>query len=50
MQGSVGSVILDDPQTADLVSFILKSNGFPDGTKALKLDDAAKAVTIVKGK
>jgi mono/diheme cytochrome c family protein len=45
-----GSVILDDAQTMDLVSFILKSNAFPDGTKPLKMDDAAKSVTIVKVK
>jgi len=42
-----GSVILDDAQTADVVAFILKSNGFVDGTKALTMD-GTKAVTIKK--
>ena len=42
-----GSVILDDAQTADVVAFILKSNGFVDGTKVLTMD-GTKAVTIKK--
>ena len=44
-----GSVILDDAQTADIVAFILKSNGFLDGAKALTID-ATKTVTFVKAK
>jgi len=45
-----GSVVLDENQTADLVAFILKSNGFPAGTKPLKTDMSAKNLLIVKGK
>jgi mono/diheme cytochrome c family protein len=45
-----GSVALDESETADLVAFILKSNGFPAGDRALKTDVSAKNLIIVKGK
>lgn len=45
-----GSVFLEDDETADLVAFILKSNGFPAGDKPLKTDASAKNLLIVRNK
>jgi mono/diheme cytochrome c family protein len=45
-----GSVILEDNETADLVAYILKANGFPDGDKPLKADVSAKSLIFVKNK
>ena len=43
-----GSVFFEDDDTAALVAFILKSNGFPAGDKPLKTDASAKNLIIVK--
>jgi cytochrome c len=43
-----GSVFLEDDETADLVAFILKTNGFPAGAKPLKTDASSKNLIIVK--
>ena len=45
-----GSAFLDDDETADLVAFILKSDGFPDGDKPLKTDASTKNLIIVRNK
>jgi mono/diheme cytochrome c family protein len=45
-----GSVFLEDDQTADLVAFILKSNGFPAGDRALATDASTKNLIIVRNK
>ena len=45
-----GSASLNEDESADAVAFILKSNGFPDGESPLKIDAAAKTITIVKAK
>ena len=43
-----GAATLTKEETADLVALILQQNKFPEGTDALKYDDAAKAIVIVK--
>jgi mono/diheme cytochrome c family protein len=45
-----GSASLNEEESADAVAFILKTNGFPDGDAPLKIDTAAKSITIVKAK
>ena len=45
-----GSVVLDDEQSSDVVAFMLKSNGFTEGEKALKTDSTARGLIFVKGK
>jgi len=43
-----GAVVLSDQDAADLVAYILKGNGFPDGDKPLPSGDASKDIVIVK--
>ena len=43
-----GSVVLSDQDAADLVAYLLKANGFPDGPNALAPGDASKDIVIVK--
>jgi mono/diheme cytochrome c family protein len=45
-----GSASLNDDEAADAVAMIQKSNGFPDGDSALKIDAASKSITVVKAK
>jgi mono/diheme cytochrome c family protein len=40
-----GSIVLTDDQTADIVGYLLKANGFPDGPAPLKISD--KDIVIV---
>jgi len=43
-----GSAFLDDDQTSDLLAYLLRANGFPEGTAALKSNTTGKDVQIVK--
>jgi mono/diheme cytochrome c family protein len=45
-----GSVFLEDDETADLVAFILKSNGFPPGEQPLRTDASSKNLIFVRNK
>lgn len=42
------SMILTTDQTLDVLAHLLKANEFPEGTTALKNDDAMKGIVIVK--
>jgi mono/diheme cytochrome c family protein len=43
-----GSAVLSDEETADVVAYVLKANGFPDGPTALKSGASSQDVVIVK--
>ena len=43
-----GSVVLTDDETADLVAYLLKANGLPDGPAPLKGGASSKDIVIVK--
>lgn len=43
-----GSITIGEEDAADLIAYLLKSNGFPEGDKPLKADASAKNVVIVK--
>ena len=43
-----GSAVLTEPQTADVVAYILQQNKFPVGGQPLKYDPTMAAITIVK--
>jgi cytochrome c len=43
-----GSVTIGEEDAADLIAYILKSNGFAEGEKPLKADASAKNLVIVK--
>lgn len=45
---SDGSTVLTADQTLDVLAHLLKLNEYPDGTTALKNDEAMKAIVIVK--
>ncbi len=45
---SDGSAVLTVDQSLDSLAYILKLNNFPEGTAALKNDDAMKGIVIVK--
>lgn len=42
-----GTAVLSEAETADVIAYILKANGHPDGAADLKYADGAK-ITIVK--
>jgi hypothetical protein len=46
---SDGSAFLSEQESVDVLAYLLRANGFPDGAAALKADDAMKALVIVKG-
>ena len=43
-----GSVAMDNDNTADVIAYMIKVNGFPEGAKPLKLDESAKTLMFVK--
>jgi cytochrome c5 len=43
-----GSIAVSEDQAADLVAHILKTNGFADGPRPLKVDTSARALLITK--
>jgi mono/diheme cytochrome c family protein len=43
-----GSAVLSEAETADVVAYMLKANGFPDGPAALKYGAPSKDIVIVK--
>ena len=45
-----GSITVGEEDAADLIAYILKSNGFPEGEKPLKADASAKSLVIVKNR
>jgi mono/diheme cytochrome c family protein len=45
---SDGSAVLTVDQSLDSTAYILKANGFPEGTTAMKNDDAMRTAVIVK--
>jgi len=45
---SDGSAVLTPEQTINLIAHLLKLNEYPEGTTPLKVDDAMKAIVIVK--
>jgi cytochrome c5 len=42
-----GSAFLSEDETLNLIAYMLKANGFPEGETALKFDEAMKAIAIV---
>jgi mono/diheme cytochrome c family protein len=45
-----GSIVMDDASTPDALAFVLKSNGFPDGDRELRVDASSKTLMFVKAK
>ena len=45
---SDGSAVLSTDETEDLVAYLLQVNGFPEGSSALKIDAATRAIVIAK--
>lgn len=45
-----GSITLTEDDTAMLIAYLLKANGFPEGEKPLKADASSKTLLIVKSK
>jgi mono/diheme cytochrome c family protein len=43
-----GSIAMDDDNTADVVAYVIKANGFAEGTRPLKVDASAKTLMFVK--
>lgn len=45
-----GSITISEEDAANLIAYLLKANGFPEGEKPLKADASAKTLLIVKSK